>query len=180
MKALEKILSLLSAPATGGELEDLFNHLSEVRETRIAAERELSESDIKRQNLLLSSEPVETILKHDIETDRMRLQLERLDLAEQAIIDKISAAQEAREESEWRRLFDERHAALTDYVSKLRDAAVALEVCKARTDALNGTPMSAARGFQPEILPIVAGLEQFEASVKGNLEAEMARREGRA
>lgn len=174
--AIQKIMALINAPAESDDLETLFESLSQIRETRISAQHELSGADAKRQELLLSSESVETVLAHDVTTDRLRLQIERLDLAEQQISDRISAAQDRAEEYQWRELFDARHEALVDYAAKLQAAAEALERCKIATDQVNGSGLARSRGFSHENLPVVLGVAEFAADVARSHTTEMQRR----
>ncbi|HEY8124519.1 MAG TPA: hypothetical protein VIF88_03755 [Methylocystis sp.] len=155
--------------------ENAIAALQEVH-AKIQQEREEKHAIIlahaeKRRELLLADAPTEQILRHDVETDRARIDLERLDEAETEIVARIEFEDSVIADGKWREFYDQWRRLAVDYLEALQAAHGAQQAFLAHHETATG---EFARALQLGRVPAVhpgglAALDHIHAN-------EMARR----
>lgn len=153
-------------PTPETALADLHAALTAIETERRAAGDTLTAHAAERRHMLLGDAPDDKIAAHDLAGDRARIQLERLDHAEEELRKRIEIEQEEVEDDEFR-----------EFLSRWRDAAVehfeATEKARAAQSKFLSINASAPTGaharlqmFEPQrIIPPVAALSRHVSFV---------------
>lgn len=177
MKIMDLFKSKRSRSAADIEraLEDLSNESA-------AAGASLADLVKRRRDLLLSDASDEDIRTLDLEADRVRIRIEKIELAEPMLLDELRQTQNSHREEQWRELHKRHHAAALAYAAALRVAVDALD------DFARIGAEAQSAGFARELASTAAipprvvhpeQVERFLFETERQHDAEVARQEGR-
>jgi hypothetical protein len=158
------------APSPESAIGALQTALAKIREEREAADRKIGAHAAKRRALLLEDAATETILSHDLESDRARVNQDRLDEAEGKIREMIAFEEDVVADGDWRGFYDQWHALALACLETIQAAHGAQQQFLAHHES---APGGYSRGLQIGRVPVVnpGGLLQL-----GEIHAKETRR----
>jgi hypothetical protein len=113
----------------------------------------------KRAELLIDDKPPTEIIKLDVEGDTARVTIEKTELFEQEILNRMAALHGAEAEARWRSAYDSMHSCALEYAKSLRASLAELYKFRAAAGELNNFSYAMRR---PEAPPVVLGDEILE------------------
>lgn len=160
-------------PTPENALADLHAALANIETERRAVADTLAAHSQERRHMLLSDAPDDKIAAHDLAGDRARIQLERLDHAEQEIRTQISDLEAEVEDREFSAFLDQWHLAAWEF----SNAARAAREAQAKFIAVNAAapPAYHARLQMYEPLRVIAPTMAFDQHVNFVIDREHAR-----
>jgi hypothetical protein len=161
------------------DIETALDQLHDERENAHARLAALAE---KRRAALMSDATTDAIRKIDDECDAARLLVERLDLLEPQLLDKLQHARGDARRQEWYHLYAEHHKLALNFADAMRKTCDALDRLVVSSDKLRArgfeTEWRSCNVFPPNVLNKEL-TEQFLLDVERAHDAEIARQEGR-
>jgi hypothetical protein len=135
--------------------------LAKIREEREAADRKIGAHAAKRRALLLEDAATETILSHDLESDRARVNQDRLDEAEGKIREMIAFEEDVIADGDWRGFYDQWHSLALACLEAMQTAHLEQQKFLAHHE---GAPGGYSSGLQIGRVPTVhpGGLLQLD------------------
>jgi hypothetical protein len=152
----------------GATLEDCEAALAKLHEDRARAEEFLANIDARRTDLLMNDADPKKIQALDIEGDVSRLQLEKFELFEAEIVNRLAHVHGLAAEQDWRRAYDAMHMAAMSFAQKMSDCLGELYAFRAAAGELNRFNYGMRRPSGP---PVILGNEALQNWLR-DLEAD--------
>ncbi len=156
------ILKRPRAVDSDNECAELLAGLTQVKGEREAAEKLLAALDEKRAALIIEDADADRIIALDREADAARIVIDKADYSEAVLTDQLNALQVAEEESEYRDLYCQRHAACASFAEAYVAALQALAHLRRANAILAVNKLAKRYSAAPEPPPPVLDAETFE------------------
>jgi hypothetical protein len=141
---------------------DIDAALAKIAQERAAAQSVLDGLDQRREGLLLADASESEIAALDREGDHARIRLEKLDVFEAEIHARLSELEGMEAETEWRRLFDARHAAACEFATSFNETCGRMFALRSATNAASASEIARAFGLLSEAPPLILSGESLQ------------------
>jgi hypothetical protein len=150
-----------------GEFEAIVSSLERVRAERATAKETIAAVAAKRAAMIETDAADEAILALEVDAARARIAIDKADLAEKILLERLSALENSELEKDLRQLYAVRHEAAAEFAEAYFDCINRLATLRHLNSALAANPLSRAYGVQPEPAPVILTADTLERWLAG-------------